>query len=102
VLDRQHQTDGLLPREVFTFDSEKNQYICPQNRYSSTAQHALTRRSTSIVQHLLIATHVPFAKNVRVAGNGAYRSRSKKTLDRKSEPSKLLKLFNTPAASEKK
>ena len=32
VLDRQHQTDGLLPREVFTFDSEKNQYICPQNK----------------------------------------------------------------------
>jgi len=32
VLDRQHQTDGLLPREVFTFDREKNYYICPQNK----------------------------------------------------------------------
>ena len=31
VLDRQHQTDGLLPREVFTFDSNGNHYICPQN-----------------------------------------------------------------------
>ena len=32
VLDRQHQTDGLLPREVFTFDPEKNIYLCPENK----------------------------------------------------------------------
>ena len=32
VLDRQHQTDGLLPREAFTFDSAKNHYICPQGK----------------------------------------------------------------------
>lgn len=34
MLDRQHQTDGLLPREVFTFDPEKNHYSCPQNKIS--------------------------------------------------------------------
>ena len=32
VLDRQHQTDGLLPREVFTFDPHQNHYTCPQNK----------------------------------------------------------------------
>ena len=32
VLDRQHQTDGLLPREVFTFNPEKNIYTCPENK----------------------------------------------------------------------
>ena len=32
VLDRQHQTDGLLPREVFTFDPERNLYICPEKK----------------------------------------------------------------------
>jgi hypothetical protein len=32
VLDRQHQTDGLLPREAFTFDPDRNHYICPQNK----------------------------------------------------------------------
>jgi transposase len=32
VLDRQHQTDGLLPREAFTFDATKNHYICPQGK----------------------------------------------------------------------
>ena len=32
VLDRQHRTDGLLPREVFNFDPEKNIYLCPENK----------------------------------------------------------------------
>jgi transposase len=32
VLDRQHQTDCLLPREVFIFDPEKNHYTCPQDK----------------------------------------------------------------------
>ncbi len=32
VLDRQHQTDGLLPRDAFTFDPAKNHYICPQGK----------------------------------------------------------------------
>ena len=32
VLDRQHQTEGLLPRESFTFDPAKNHYICPQGK----------------------------------------------------------------------
>jgi len=32
VLDRQHQTDGLLPREAFTFDPANNHYICPQGK----------------------------------------------------------------------
>ena len=39
VLDRQHQTDGLLPREVFTYDPDKKHYTCPENKIlkSSTA-----------------------------------------------------------------
>ena len=32
VLDRQRQTDGLLPREDFTFHPEKNHYVCPQGK----------------------------------------------------------------------
>ena len=32
VLDRQHQTDGLLPREVFMFDPDKDHYTCPQDK----------------------------------------------------------------------
>ena len=32
VLDRQHQTDGLLPREAFTFDPDKDHYTCPQHK----------------------------------------------------------------------
>ncbi|MGI4827090.1 MAG: transposase [Janthinobacterium lividum] len=32
VLDRQHQTDGLLSREAFAFNPDKNHYTCPQNK----------------------------------------------------------------------
>lgn len=32
VLDRQRQTDGLLPREAFTFDAARNCFICPQGK----------------------------------------------------------------------
>lgn len=32
VLDRQHQTDGLLPREAFQYDAEHDRYICPQGK----------------------------------------------------------------------
>ena len=32
VLDRQHQTDGLLPRDAFIFDAANNHYICPQGK----------------------------------------------------------------------
>ncbi len=32
LLDRQHQTDGLLPRKVFTFDPDRDHYICPKNK----------------------------------------------------------------------
>jgi transposase len=32
VLDRQHQTSGLLPREAFTFDPERNVFVCPQGK----------------------------------------------------------------------
>src|SRR3954451_8716115 len=32
VLDRQHQTDGLLPREAFTYDADQDRYICPQGK----------------------------------------------------------------------
>ena len=32
VLDRQRQVDGLLPREAFTFDAERNVFICPKGK----------------------------------------------------------------------
>jgi hypothetical protein len=32
VLDRQHQTDGLLPRDAFIFDTANNHYVCPQGK----------------------------------------------------------------------
>jgi transposase len=51
VLDRQHQTDGLLPGEVFTFDPEKNQYTCPQNKI---LKHCTARTDSPI--HIYRAT----------------------------------------------
>jgi len=45
VLDRQNQTDGLLPREAFTFDPDKNQYTCPQNK---TLKHRSVRIDSAI------------------------------------------------------
>ena len=51
VLDRQHQTDGLLPREVFTFDPEKNCYICPQKK---RLKHCTARPDSPI--HIYRAT----------------------------------------------
>jgi len=32
VLDRQYQSDGLLPREAFILDTANNCYICPQGK----------------------------------------------------------------------
>lgn len=32
VLDRQRQSEGLLSREAFTFDAERNCFICPQGK----------------------------------------------------------------------
>ena len=32
VLDRQHQTDGLLQREAFTYDADHDCYVCPQGK----------------------------------------------------------------------
>jgi IS5 family transposase len=51
VLDRQHQTDGLLPREAFTFDSEKNHYVCPQGKL---LKHRTAR--TDVPIHIYRAT----------------------------------------------
>lgn len=45
VLDRQHQTDGLLPREVFTFDPDKNHYTCPQDK---VLKHCTARTDSPI------------------------------------------------------
>ena len=100
VLDRQHQTDGLLPREVFTSDPDKNHYTCPQDKVSSTAQLARTRQSTSIARRKVIARHAPFVNNAQEASNGVYRYRSTRALGRKSWPSKTRKPFNTHAAYE--
>ena len=53
VLDRQHQTNGLLPREAFTFDAERNVFICPQGKIlkhrmavEATRIHAYRAKST--------------------------------------------------------
>lgn len=43
VLDRQHQTDGLLPREAFTFDATKNQEI--HSAYGNSTGWAELERS---------------------------------------------------------
>jgi transposase len=51
VLDRQHQTDGLLPREAFIFDSTNNHYICPQGK---VLKHRTARAETRI--HMYRAT----------------------------------------------
>ncbi|MBV9482935.1 MAG: transposase [Acidobacteria bacterium] len=51
VLDRQHQTEGLLPRESFTFDPVKNHYICPQGKI---LKHRTAREENRI--HIYRAT----------------------------------------------
>ena len=33
VLDRQHQSGGLLTRKDFTFDADNNRYICPEGKF---------------------------------------------------------------------
>jgi E1-E2 ATPase/Transposase DDE domain/Transposase domain (DUF772) len=45
VLDRQKQTDGLLPREAFSFDAERNAFICPQGKI---LKHRTARADTRI------------------------------------------------------
>jgi transposase len=45
VLDRQHQTDGLLPREAFAFDPANNHYTCPQGKI---LKHRTAREETRI------------------------------------------------------
>ena len=45
VLDRQHQTGGLLRREAFTFDPTNNHYICPQGKI---LKHRTARTETRI------------------------------------------------------
>jgi transposase len=45
VLDRQRQTDGLLPREAFTFDAARNVFICPQGKI---LKHRISIEATRI------------------------------------------------------
>lgn len=45
VLDRQHQTDGLLPRGAFHYDAEHNCFICPQGKL---LKHRTSREDTRI------------------------------------------------------
>jgi len=52
VLDRQRQSDGLLSREAFTFDPQRNAFICPQgkllkHRTSVEATRIHTYRATA-------------------------------------------------------
>jgi transposase len=51
VLDRQRQTDGLLPREAFTFNPDSNHYTCPQNKI---LKHCTARTDSPI--HIYRAT----------------------------------------------
>jgi transposase len=51
VLDRQQQTGGLLPREAFTFDPERNVFICPQGKI---LKHRTARQREKI--HMYRAT----------------------------------------------
>lgn len=51
VLDRQHQTDGLLPREIFIFDPDQNHYTCPQGK---VLKHCTARKDSPI--HIYRAT----------------------------------------------
>ena len=32
VLDRQRQSDGLFPRDAFTYDQQHDRYVCPQGK----------------------------------------------------------------------
>lgn len=51
VLDRQQQTPGLLPREAFTFDPERNCFVCPEGKI---LKHRTAREETRI--HIYRAT----------------------------------------------
>jgi transposase len=51
VLDRQLQTGGLLPRGAFTFDPERNVFICPQGKL---LKHRTARQREKI--HMYRAT----------------------------------------------
>ena len=51
VLDRQQQTPGLLPREAFPFDPERNCFVCPEGKI---LKHRHARETTRI--HLYRAT----------------------------------------------
>lgn len=45
VLDRQRQSEGLLSREAFTFDAERNCFICPQGKI---LKHRTSQATTRI------------------------------------------------------
>jgi hypothetical protein len=51
VLDRQQQIPGLLPREAFAFDPERNCFVCPEGK---VLKHRHSREATRI--HLYRAT----------------------------------------------
>jgi transposase len=51
VLDRQQQIPGLLPREAFTFDAERNCFVCPEGKI---LKHSTTREANRI--HIYRAT----------------------------------------------
>jgi len=51
VVDRQQQTGGLLPRGAFTFDPERNVFICPQGKI---LKHRTAREKEKI--HMYRAT----------------------------------------------
>lgn len=51
VLDRQHQTEGLLPRESFTFDPVQNHYICSTGQNSETPHGPRGNPHSSLSRH---------------------------------------------------
>ena len=98
VLDRQRQTDGLFPREAFTFDAERNCFVCPQGKI---LKHRTARTQTRIHIYRATASDCRSAlsvSNVRAARNALFRFRSTRCPGRPQSPCKTPRRFRTLAA----
>ncbi len=73
VLDRQHQTGGLLTREAFTFDAERNIFICPQGKI---LKHVGVRKATRIHAYRAAANDCKACPIRQQCTRGAYRALS--------------------------
>ncbi len=102
VLDRQHQTDGLLPREVFTFDPDKNHYICPENKILKNSPTPADSRFNAITQKRLIADHVPSANNAPTVDSAACPCLWMKVSDSRPGLFRIQSRSNNRAASARR